>query len=362
MIVCCDRAWSQSEPGLPADQFAQPVPLPQVAPLAQPVQLEEPTETWKEDLWKGYRDPGVVFLTEPPGPEYWTLDFQCRTICSSNTSYEFGMPATPPEIPVGWAPLSQLNFSLNSCWYGLKLAKETPKWGIQFEWLMAGEYIDGGLTDFDWVPPNSDGSFTHLGILRERFNDGQMLDFEFKYQVFDHPLGLPVEVLPLIGFRWQRFDITAYDGAQLKFENQWLDPVWVNDGDAITFNQQYYIGYLGAQLRGRLELPGLCPIVWTVQGDWGYTEAYAIDHHLVRAGDRYTMDRTHGSSWHTALTVEALVTSRIGLGVQADYLQINTTGTHRLVNEPANVDETWSDGVSVSSCQTWVTAFLRIRM
>jgi len=312
-----------------------------------------------EQAWEDWHDPGVQFLTQPPGPEYWTIDFRCRTFCSSMTSYEFG---TAPKDPAEWAPLSRLNFSLNSTWYGLQLAKETPNWGCRLEWMMAGQHIEGGLADYDWVPPNPDGSFTDLGYMRERFTEGQMLDIEFKCKLFEPPSSFPVEVWPVIGFRWQRLNITAYDGEQVKSDNQWLDPPDTYEGDVITFNQQYYIGYAGAQLRGRLTPPRLCPIVLTLQGDWGHTEAYDIDHHLIREGDMFVMNRTHGDCWHVALTVEALVTDRIGLGVQADQLQINTVGEHRWLNGPLGVDETWGNGTAVSSRQTWITAFLRIRM
>ena len=104
------------------------------------------------------------------------------------------------------------------------------------------------------------------------------------------------------------------------------------------------------------------PILWTLQGDWGYTEAYDIDHHLLREGDMFIMNRTAGNCWHAALTVEAVVTERIGVGVQADQLYIQTVGEHRWLNEPLGIDETWTNGVAVSSRQTWITAFLRIRM
>jgi hypothetical protein len=316
----------------------------------------------------GYRDPGVVFWCEPPAPDYWTIDFRVRTFCSSMTSYEIG---TAPEDPAQWAPLSRLNFSLNSVWYGLQLAHETPKWGFRFEWLMAGQYIDGGLADFDWVPdhegdvpvdPGSDATFSHLGFTRERFTEGQMLDIEYKYKLFEPPANLPVEVWPLVGFRWQRLDVTAFDLSQVRFGNVWLDPPETYEGDVITFNQQYCIGYAGVQLRGRLAIPNLPPLVWTLQGDWGYTEAYNVDHHLVREGDMFSMNRTAGNCWHAALTVEAVVTARIGVGVQADQLYIQTVGEHRWLNEPLGIDETWSNGVTVSSRQTWITAFLRIRM
>ncbi len=316
------------------------------------------------EAWRDYCDPEVAFWSQPPGPDFWTIDYRCRTFCSSNTCYEFGMP--PEGINPGWSPLSRLNFSLNSCWHGLKLAHETPTWGVELEWMMAGQYIQGVLEDYDWDwtdrPPNPDGAYTDLGFAQEQFTEGQMIDLGYKFQLFESAGNAPLELWPMIGFRWQRFDIMTYDLVQVKSDNEWLEPPDTVQGDVLTFNQQYYVGYAGVQLRGRLEPSFLPPLVWTVQGDWGYTEAYNTDHHLLRSGDRYTMERTHGDCWHAALTVEALLTNRIGLGVQADHLQIRTTGVHRWFNEPFGVDESWSDGVFVSSRQTWITAFVRIRM
>ena len=227
-----------------------------------------------EEAWAGWHDQGVEFLVAAAGAGF--LDHRSPLplrLCSSITSYEFG---TRPEEPSQWSPVSRLNFSLDSVWYGLQLAHETPRTCFQIEWLAAGKFIDGDLTDYDWYPPNPDGSFTDLGFARECFTEGQMLDIGYKCKPFDPPSVLPIEVWPMIGFRWQRFDITGSEVRQVKSGNEWLDPPFTYEGDVITFNQQYWIGYAGLQLRGRLQIPMLRPIVWTLQGDWGYTEAYDV--------------------------------------------------------------------------------------
>ena len=148
-------------------------------------------------------------------------------------------------------------------------------------------------------------------------------------------------------------------------------PRWLPlDGDMITFKQEYSIGYLGAQLRGRLETRILPPIAWTLQGDWGYTQANNVDHHLSGYEDygihQYAMEDTHGDCWHVSLTAEALFCrDRFSIGLQADYMEISTTGTHHWLvirRHTTPVDETWTNGVSVSSCQTAITAFLRLRI
>jgi hypothetical protein len=193
-----------------------------------------------------------------------------------------------------------------------------------------------------------------------------MLDVEYEFRLLKCPLGLPVDLWPMIGFRWQRFDITGYAGDQLIPPDGPFPPPF--DGDIITFKQEYAVGYLGTQFRGRLETGILPPIAWTLQGDWGYTQANNIDHHLFYEYydvHRYTMENTHGDCWHVGLTAEALFCrDRFSIGVQADYMEINTTGSHRMVvsGDTTPIDETWSNGVSVSSCQAAITAFLRLRI
>jgi hypothetical protein len=339
VVLTCGRAWPDN--GL-------------VYHLDQDVQHPHAAE-----LWENWSDPGIRFWSKPPGPLVLTIDYRFRTLCSSATSFEFGTIEPPP---VGWAPLSRLDFPINSCWHGFRFGLEKSDSAIHFEWMAPQTTIQGNLEDFDWAPPNPDGSITDLGFAQERWNDGQMLDFGYEFRILERPLGLPVEVWPTVGFRWQRLNLTAYNLTQVKSDNVWLDPPFTYEGDVITFNQEYSIGYVGAQLRGRLESRILPPIALTLQGDWGYTEAYNTDHHLIREGDMYVMHRTHGSCWHVALTAEALFCrERLSMGFQVDHLRIDTQGTHRWINEPYGIDETWDNGVSVWSRQTWLTAFIRTR-
>ncbi len=306
------------------------------------------------ELW---RDWPASALAAAPNPPVWTIDYRFRSMVRSRTSYEFGTPEPPPS---GWAPLSQLNFPLDSYWHGLQVGVEKPTWAIHFEWLFPQQGIQGNLSDYDWLNPGA--PFTDLGYAQQRWTEGQMLDLAFEFQLADRPFGLPVEVWPVGGFRWQRFDIMCYDLAQVKSDDVWLDPPYTFAGDVLTLNQQYYMGYVGGQLRSKLELGWLPPIALKFQGDWGGTGAYNVDHHLLREGDRYTMECTQGGAVHLGLTVEALVHRHLSLGVQADYLEIRTHGTHRLLNVPEDVDETWDNGVSVSSDQTWLTAFVKLRI
>ncbi len=318
-------------------------PSPLVEPVAPAVEVPADTRLWT---------PGRVL------ERAWTIDYQFRSIGGSKTVYEFGTRDPPPA---GWAPLSRLVFPVNGPWHGLKVGLRRPRWNAHFEWLtpMSGD-IQGDLEDYDWV--YRDGGYTHLGIMHQRWIEGQMIDLGLEVRMWEHCFDLPVDFWPTAGFRWQRFYIMAYDLVQLKEWDVWVPNPYTYDGDVLTLDQQYYLIYIGGQLRSVLKFAGILPIAVTLAADWANAQAYNVDHHLLREGDRYTTESTHGDSWHVALTAEAPITKRITVGCQVDYLQIRTHGRHHMWNDPLRIDATWDNGVRVWSNQTWVTAFVGLRI
>ena len=284
--------------------------------------------------------------------------------------------------------MSRLVFPLDSSWYGLEINFHGPKSELHFEWMTPQQGIDGRLEDYDWIPPpgsfvmsgggystgptaktpfvfdpafmQSGGTFTDLGYARERWIDGQMLDLDWKVRRWKSFFGLPVETWPLVGFRWQRFHLMCYDGIQVKSGNRWLTEPETYEGDVIAFHQQYYIGYLGSQFRGRLAADWRPPVDVIFQWDLGYADGYNKDHLLLREGDRYTMENTAGLASHLAISVEAELNKRWSVGFQADLLAIDTKGTHRWYNKPEGIDQSWPNGVEVSSRQTWLGLFVRL--
>jgi hypothetical protein len=321
-----------------------------------------------EELWRDWSDSGNRFWSAPPGPLALTVDYRVVTMFNSHTSYQFG--TSPGYYRGNYAPLSKLDWSLNSTWTGFRFGLEEADSACHFEWLTPMmKTINGGIYDYDWNIdddlPNDPTRLDSLSRSSERWNDGQMLELEYEFRMLTRPLGLPLDIWPLAGFRWQRFDMTASAGNQIIPPDGPFEPPF--NEDIGTFKQEYSIGYLGAQLRGRLETGRLPPIAFSLQGDWGYTLANNVDHHLsYEYSDihRYTMENTHGDSLHVSLTAEALFyLDRFSIGVQADHTEINTTGSHRWVmyGDTTPVDEMWTNGVSVSSSQTSITAFLRLR-
>jgi hypothetical protein len=334
-------AWSADSlrPEADASLFA----APEVPPPPQDAGVTESSSLW---------------TTSTPTEQEWTLGYQTRWMTNSVTSYEFGWPEG--GIP-SYSPVSRLEFPLNALWHGLDVRLRKPEWELQFQWLTpVNDHIQGRMEDRDWMIEDAD--ITDLGITRERWLSGQMIDLGLNLRLWDRCLGLPVDCWGTTGFRWQRFDIMAFDLAQVKQGNVWPPSPYTYAGDVISFDQQYWLSYLGGQLRGALNVPVGPPIHWTVQLDWANAQAYNIDHHLLRTGDRYTMERTHGGAWHLALATETFLTPHLSVGLQADYLGIETHGTHHWLNIPEGDDETWTNGVHVWSQQTSLTAFVGFRI
>jgi hypothetical protein len=357
----------------PITQSAQPIP-PTASPPAQPgakgvegnspiladtkIGTVPPAQPRFEDDGNEFTEELTAFQHwfDTLGLQGWTIDYRCRTLVSSGITSTFGTSDPPPT---GYAPLSQLNFPINSSWHGIRVAKEEPTWCAHFEWMAPQQSIGGQLSDYDWTagPPSAGQDFTDLGFAQERWVDAQMIDLGLDFQLSDSAFKLPIEIWPTIGFRWQRFGLTCYDGTQVKYDNQWLDPPDQYPGDVITFNQQFYIGYLGGQLRAKIR-----SVTLTLQGDWGYTWGYNVDHHLQRSGDMFTMESTEGNTWHLGFTAEVPLCTHVSVGFQCDHMEIRTSGTHRLQNLSLGQDLSWDNGVSVSSNQTSLMAFLRLRL
>jgi len=297
----------------------------------------------------------------------WTIDYRVKSTFDSNTTYQFGMPET---IPAAYAPLSKLAWPLDSTWHGLQIGLEKPRWRAHFEWLTPMVHdAYGNMADYDWSGPARNPA--SLSSSPERWTDGQTLELEGSFKLTDHFLKAPIEIWPVAGFRFQRFGFMAHDGLQVINDGSMPDPNippvgyrW--QGDTDSFNQQYYMGYVGGQLRTTLSIMNAKPVTVVFQGDWAGTSGYNVDHHISgyedRGVHRYTMDSTQGGALHLALIAETQLSKRFFFGVQADHTEIRTTGSHRMVKSGAETDDlTWSNGVSATSDQTSLTAYLRAR-
>lgn len=180
---------------------------------------------------------------------------------------------------------------------------EKPCWEIHFEWLTPMEDdIHGQMADYDLLTPANPSQLDSYTLSDLRWNDGQMLDLGGEFKWRECVFGLPIEVWPGGGFRFQRLNMTGY-GLTSVVPPTGPDPT-LDGVDVIDFNQQYYQFYLGGELRSHVCFLGH-PVDVTFQGDWAGTWAFNVDHHLLReGGDRYTMEKTDGDSMHLALIAE----------------------------------------------------------
>jgi hypothetical protein len=296
----------------------------------------------------------------------WYVDYRLQQMFNSHTTYQFG---TAPQLGgPQYAPISKLAWSLNSTWTGLRAGVQKPNLDIHFEWLTAIG-IDGNMEDSDWQRGADPTLLTSLSRSPEKWNDGQKIELEADYKWTDCFLGMPIEFWPLAGFRFQRFDLTAHDGDQIvSVSPEQTIPVGYHwTGIEGTFNQQYYIGYIGGQFRASIERECRPPITVTFQADYGATSGYNVDHHIsgyeAAGSHRYTMESTSGGALHLALIADAPFNCHTSIGLQFDYTDIYTTGTHHWLQYGGTTyaprDETWSNGVVVNSDQMSLTAYLR---
>ncbi|MBU4564690.1 MAG: omptin family outer membrane protease [Desulfarculus sp.] len=286
----------------------------------------------------------------------WSVEAKVKRLFDSHTSYEFANPYPPHQ-----SPLSRLEFGLNSWWGGLEVSRWTPLWSVSLEAmrnLTSG--VDGILADSDW----SDEQATRM---RDIYSESNLrlkpsYDVRASLDVSVAPwLGLPkgLDLRPVGGVRWQRFDLMAFDGTQWEIEPDGSVHTTPLPGDAIHFKQTYWHYFFG--LRGQWQPllrqhPG-----FTVSGqvDYAYVTGFNQDHHLLRAGNRITEESTTGHAWHAALALEAPLGREFFFGLEAEYMTIVTTGSHRLVNDAYGMDYTWDNLAKVWSQQCSVMATLR---
>ncbi|MCE5243562.1 MAG: omptin family outer membrane protease [Syntrophobacteraceae bacterium] len=290
--------------------------------------------------------------------EHLTLGIKTQRLIGSHTSYEFGNPEAPYQ-----APLSRLEFPLDSWWAGGELRVIFPRFSLGAEVLtnVPGD-TDGRMKDSDWTDDDRPRVKTIYSEMLCRLQTSYAVGTDIDLKVSDW-LCLPewVDLRPVAGFRYQSLNLLVHDGAQ--YDLTGLSPPYHIVGNAIDFDQTYYQYFLGmragfdlGKYAGRLKLKKLAV---RLQVDWAYVDGHNRDHHLLREGVRYTFEDTHGDAWHGLIGLEAGFTEHLSLALEGDFLAISTTGSHRFVNESFGVDEKWSNGVRVWSDQNSLSLKLR---
>ncbi len=283
--------------------------------------------------------------TEPS----WQFEIKQNTLLNSHTSYEFANPGPPYQ-----QPLSRLEFPVNSAWAGFEIKKRLSRFsgGIEFMTTVVDQET-GRFKDTDWADDSMPWRLTNYGETDTRLNPSFQVGADIDIQVADL-LRLPehFDFRPVLGFNWQKLSLLVHDGFQYNYDTPGAPPIIMSlPGSTISFEQDWYRYLLGLRFGYQwTSIPYLHHLKLQTQADWSYVQGNNLDRHLLR-GDRVTVEYTTGNAWHGSLGVLIGLTQNMELGLAADYLNIQTTGTHTLLIPSAGVDFGWSNGVKAWSEQ-----------
>lgn len=302
---------------------------------------------------------GAETVASPSSASDWQISVKQKTLVNSHTSYEFGNPLPPYQ-----QPLSRLEFPIDSVWAGVELRKQFSRVSVGAGFLTTfTDQESGRFKDSDW---DDDTAPTRLSIHSEsacRLNPSYQVEADIDLQVADL-LHLPhgFDFRPVAGFRWQQFSLVAHDGTQYDYTTPGLPPdVQSLNGDAIDFEQNWYQYFAGVRLGYEWQrLSWLERLKLQTQLDWSYVMGSNWDHHLLRAGTRITEEQTDGNGWHASVGLLFGLRPGLDLGIDADYLKLDTSGTHTW-RDDAYPTETWSNGVRGWSEQYGVTVRAQFR-
>ncbi len=288
--------------------------------------------------------------------KYLSLGVKVKRLDNSHTSYEFGDPF-PPNV----APISRLEFPLDSWWAGGELRVSFPRFSMGVEVLTNALGDAGGrMYDSDW-DSNDPDLMTTYSASRCRMEPSYMATADIDVEVSDW-LRLPqwLSLRPVAGMRYQHLRLVAHNGIQ--YDLTGVAPYDLLPSNSIRFKQtywQYFIGVRSGIDAGRYI--GIPDLKLTAQFDVAYVEGANEDKHLLRMGNRFTYEDTYGHAWHASIGLKKGLTKNLFLGFDFDYLRISTTGSHRFLNRPFNIDISWGNGVKVWSEQKSVSVSLEYR-
>jgi len=282
-----------------------------------------------------------------------SVEGRLRNTFRSNTSFEFGDPKVP-----GHTPLSRLEFPLNAWWAGVGARGGTSRLSMGIEVLrsVTGE-ASGYQKDSDWEDDADRHSLTTYSESNCRLEPSYVVTGDIDLKI-GYWLGLPspFDLRPVAGIRWQRFVMITHDGTQWYPASGGAQPAEELAGDSLRFEQIYWHYYLGLRTAWDMGHRGfLPPIVLFLQGDWAMVEGINEDWHILRAGRRITRERTRGDAWHVLAGMKIGLTKNIHAKIEADYLRLQTTGSHNMTNPLFNTDYSFEYGVKVWSEQMGVT-------
>ena len=290
------------------------------------------------------------------GSAVWSIEARIKRLVESHTSYEFGNPDPPYQ-----APLSRLEFALDSWWGGVEIARRSPKWSVSLELLTnLSTGVDGQLQDSDWTNP-ADTSMRDIYSESDlSLNRSYMFDFSADVSLTSW-LSLPkgLDLRPVGGVRWQFFDFTASDGTQWETLPSGAVDIVTWDQDVIDFEQTYWHFYAGMRMDLQPSPEKYPDFKLKAQVDLAYVHGENWDHHLLRLGYRITEESTDGYAWHAKLGLEGPIAYGFSFDLSFDYMYIDTSGNHFWSDSYYGVEEDWNNGVEVWSQQMSLSAAIK---
>ncbi len=291
----------------------------------------------------------------------WQFAAVRKTMFASHTSYEFGNPFPPNQ-----EPLSRLEFPVNSVWGGGAARMSLSRFSAGVEFLTSlADQESAGFKDSDWADDEMPDFLTNLGLSSCRLEPSYQVRADVDAGVADL-VSLPegFDLRPLMGFQWQRFSLVPHDGIQYNYEAPGKEPdVIPLPGDAIDFEQNWYRYFLGMRFGYEWRRPVQIHRLRLQAGlEWSYVYGENRDHHLLREGTRITEEKTVGDAWRASLGVLVGIAENLDLSVEADYLNVRSSGTHTLQNDDFELFLSWSNGVRVWSEQYGVSVRLGYRL
>ncbi len=286
---------------------------------------------------------------EPAAGKNWSVEVKVKKFMDSHTSYEFGTNDQP-----NYAPLSRLEFPMNTWWVGAEARYRFPRFSAGLEVMKnLTRETHGVMKDSDWDDPNRPGVRTIYSESNCRMESSHIVRADLDMKVSDW-VGLPqwIDIRPVVGFRWQRFSFMASDVTQWEAGQPELHIT----GDGLRFEQTYWHYFAG--MRGDYQIGkhiGVRGLSLLGQVDYAWVKGKNEDQHLLRQGGRFTYENTTGHAWHALLGVKYKFAPAWTARLESEYLRINTSGSHRWVVRDFGIDESWENGVNVWSEQLSVS-------
>lgn len=295
----------------------------------------------------GYQAPDATSpFTQFPG-HHCVLGL--RKYLNSFTSYQF-----PNPFPPNQDPLSRLEFPIDQWFGGIAVGYNATSWTISCQgWVNLTREATRKMQDSDWDDDTMPGQKTVFSESHCRLNRGWLAELQLSFAT---PLERFCNLRPVAGYRYDSFFFTTHDGFQTSLQGDNL-PL---PGDGIEFKQSFQYCYFGGLASKAINLERftsyLSQVDFQCQLDYGIATALNEDLHLLRSGERKTVEGTGGHSWHVLVRASLFSWYDALISFEASFTRLMTNGSHTLTNPLFSVDFSFS-GSTVWCDQSYVSLY-----